>query len=129
MRLAIFDNLASKTYIQAQLLHRIGHEGEFLLDPLGGTSALEAMSCRVPLPVALDRDRFAGRFPTPPPVFNVAAPGEIAEDLRRPARDPKLRMSAGADARPWVEAVHATGFGQRAFEICEAVVSEPRASR
>ena len=96
---------------------------------LYGASALEAMSCGVPLSIALDRDGLPGRFQTPPPLLYVGSTGEIAEALGRLARDPELRMSVGAGAQAWVQANHGTGLAQRTFEICEAVVSEPRAGR
>jgi glycosyltransferase involved in cell wall biosynthesis len=89
-----------------------------------GTSALEAMSCARPLLISLDRDRFAGRLSSFPPVMNVAEPAEIASALARLFDDPKLRSTLGAEARSWVAANHGTQVAERVIELCRVVVAE-----
>jgi glycosyltransferase involved in cell wall biosynthesis len=89
-----------------------------------GTSALEAMSCARPLLISLDRDRFEGRFPSFPPVLNVAEPDEIDAALRRLFTTPELRATLGAEAREWVAANHGTQVAERVIELCRAVVAE-----
>ncbi len=94
-----------------------------------GASALEAMSCGLPLLIAVDRDRFAGRFPTLPPVMNVASPAEIGQALGALTDHAELRARVGAESRAWVKANHGEALARRTFQMCEQVVREARAGR
>jgi len=100
---------------------------QFTVGSYGG-SALEAMSCARPLLISLDRERFAGRFDTFPPVVNVAEPEEIAAALERLFADDAHRARVGAEARDWVVANHGPPLVQRTLDLCAAVIAE-RAGR
>lgn len=91
-----------------------------------GTSALEAMSCAVPLVINLDHERFARVFATHPPVAQAATTAEVAMQLTRLAADPAERARLGQTARAWVVANHGEALVDRLVELCERAV-RPRA--
>jgi glycosyltransferase involved in cell wall biosynthesis len=94
---------------------------QFTVGSYGG-SALEAMSCARPLLIALDRERFAGRFEQFPPVLNVAEPAEIARALARLLGDAGERAAVGEAARSWVIANHGPPLIDRVWRLCRDVV-------
>lgn len=91
-----------------------------------GTSALEAMSCGVPLVINLDRERFAGVFATHPPVAQAATAEEVAMQLQRLAGDPAQRARIGETAREWVVANHGDALVDKLLALCEAAVGSGR---
>jgi glycosyltransferase involved in cell wall biosynthesis len=99
---------------------------QFTVGSYGG-SALEAMSCARPVLISLDRERFAGVFPSFPPVMNVSAPDQIAAALRDLLGNAGLRAELGAEAREWVTANHGTSLAERVIELANEVVAETAA--
>jgi len=99
---------------------------QFTVGSYGG-SALEAMSCARPVLISLERDRFAGVFPSFPPVMNVSAPDQIAAALRDLLGNVALRAELGAKAREWVAANHGTSLAGRVIELANEVVAETMA--
>jgi glycosyltransferase involved in cell wall biosynthesis len=101
---------------------------QFTVGSYGG-SALEAMSCARPLLIDIDRQRFADRFDTFPPVVNVAEPEQISRALADLFADPAAGRRLGAQARDWVVANHGLGLLRRTLELCESVVAEGAGAR
>lgn len=101
---------------------------QFTVGSYGGSS-LEAMSCARPLLISLERDRFARRFSSFPPVMNVTAPEEIGGALMSLLNNPQQRTTLGNEAREWVIANHGPSVAERVIELCHEVVGENTAHR
>jgi len=72
-----------------------------------GATALEAMSCGLPVIMRLITEQYDALCPTgAPPVINSKTPDEVCTALERLANSPQLRQEIGQESRRWIEKNH-----------------------